>query len=636
MKSRLKKSNSNKKFNALKTFSMSVVMLFLFINLNFQTTSAQVRFSATAPKSVAENQNFNLKFTLENASGSNLKLPSLNDFTILGGPNTSTSMQIINGSVSQSMSYSYVLRAKKQGTFKIGKGSIDAGGSTYESKEVTINVTAPSSQQQSQPSTRDPFSDPFGSQQQAPEVSTDELAKQIKDDVFVKVILSKNSVYKGEMLTATYKLYFRQNLNGYNLNKAPSLDGFWSKQIDLDPNRRQKMETLNGKQYYTLDLLQYNLYPQRSGTLQISPAEISTVAQVAVQSNDPFDNFFNSGRAQNVPLTLKTNTVTVNVKDFPEEGKPKDFSGAVGKFNFETTLSNTEAKTDDAVTYTIKISGEGNLNLIDAPVVSLPQGFEIYDPKVKDKTTSTANGIGGSKQYDYLIIPRMPGEFKISSQRFSFFDPAKEKYFSITSPEYPLKITGDPSKNVNTYSQSPINQQDVSLLGEDIRYIKTTAPSFNKNSSSFFGSAGFYILYCLPLLAFAGLVVLRRRNETLVADLVGSKRRHALKLSKKRLRLSEKHLATNQKKDFYDEVSKAIWGYLSDKLNIDMAELSKENVEEKLATRKVKSETISNLKNLINSCEISLYAPAGDVTEMKNDYSTALNLIADLEDEIRN
>ncbi|MCY7408999.1 MAG: BatD family protein, partial [Chitinophagales bacterium] len=544
----------------------------------------------------------------------------------------STSMQIINGSVSQSMSYSYVLRAKKQGTFKIGKGSIDAGGSSYESNEVTINVTAPSSQQQSQQSTRDPF----GNQQQAPEVSTDELTKQIKDDVFVKVILSRNSVYKGEMLTATYKLYFRQNLNGYNLIKAPSLDGFWSKQIDLDPNRKQKVETLNGKQYYTLDLLQYNLYPQRAGNLQISPAEITTVAQVAVQSNDPFDNFFNSGRAQNVPLTLKTNTVTINVKDFPEEGKPKDFSGAVGKFNFETTLSTTEAKTDDAVTYTIKISGEGNLNLLDAPVVSLPQGFEIYDPKVKDKTTSTANGIGGSKQYDYLIIPRMPGEFKISSQQFSFFDPSKEKYFSITSPEYPLKITGDPSKNVNTNSLSPINQQDVSLLGEDIRYIKTTVPSFNKNSSSFFGSAGFYSLYCLPLLAFAGLIVLRRRNETLAADLVGSKRRRALKLSKKRLRIAEKHLAANEKNSFYDEVSKAIWGYLCDKLNIDMAELSKENVEEKLAVRKVKSETISKLKHLINSCEISLYAPADDVSEMKNDYSSALNLIADIEDEIRN
>jgi len=610
----------------MKSSNISAIVIALYIIVHSNFAIAQIHFTASAPKAVAENQNFNLSYSLENASGSNLKLPSLNDFTLLGGPNTSSSMQIMNGAVSQSMTYTYVLRPKQQGTFKIGKASIEVNGSVIESNELTIQVTAPSSNPQAQQN-----------QNEDQGTSTADLAKQLKDDVFVKVSLSRNSVYKGEMLTATYKLYFRQNLNGFNLSKAPALEGFWSKQIDLDPKRRQTVENLNGKQYYTIDILKYNLYPQRSGNLQISPAEITTSAQVVVRSKsrDPFDNFFNMGQAQNVPLTLKTDVATVNVKELPENGKPKDFAGAVGKFNFETSLSGKESKTDDPVTYTIKISGDGNLSLIEAPTVQLPSGFEVYDPKVKEHITNSESGMSGSRQYDYLIIPREPGDYKIGGQSFSYFDPATGKYVSISTPEFPLKITGEPSKNQNTNSSSYTTKQGVSMLGEDIRYIKTSVPSFDKSNKPFFASAGFIALYSFPFLAFLGLIAARRRNETLAADITGMKRRRALKVAKKRLRHAEKNLAQKDKKNFYDEVSRAIWGYVGDKLNIDMAELSKEMVAEKLFARNVKPETITRLQNLINTCEVSLYAPSADDTEMKIDYTTALNLIADLEDEIK-
>ncbi|MEO6166911.1 MAG: BatD family protein, partial [Chitinophagales bacterium] len=391
------------------------------------------------------------------------------------------------------------------------------------------------------------------------------------------------------------------------------------------------------------EILKYNLYPQRAGTLQISPAEISTVAQITVrtQSRDPFDDFFNNsfsdffGQTKNVPLTLKTGISSVTVKDLPENGKPADFTGAVGKFNFETSLSAQESKTDDPVTYTIKISGNGNLNLIDAPTVQLPNGFEVYDPKVKENINNGAAGISGSKQYDYLLIPRMPGDYKIGGQAFSYFDPVEEKYVTISPPEFSLKITGEQSKNVNTGASSYVTQQDVSQLGEDIRYIKTSVPAFDKNSKPFFGSAGFIALYVFPFLAFIMLIAVRRRNENLATDITGTKRRRALKVAKKRLRYAEKNLSLSEKKKFYDEVSRAIWGYLGDKLNIDMAELSKESVDEKLFARNVKPATIARLQQLINTCEVSLYAPAADATEMKMDYTTALNLIADLEDEIR-
>lgn len=612
-----------------------VLCTFLVVVLFHASASAQGRFTASAPKTVAENQNFNLTYTLENANGSNLKLPAFTDFTLIGGPSTSTSMQIINGRVTQSASYTYVLRPKAQGTFTIAPATIDVGGATVESNSVTITVTAPSSQPQSQQNSR-------GQSGGQPQTNA-ELQKQLKDDVFVRVSLSKTSVYKGQLLTATFRLYFRQNLTGFNLNKAPLLDGFWSKEVDLDPNRKQTVEVINGRQFYAIDILKYNLYPQRAGTLQIGSAEINTAAQVVVrsQSNDPFDDFFNDpffnmGRTQNVPLTLRTDPVSVNVKELPAEGRPADFAGAVGKFSFSTSLSGNEAKTDDPVTYTMKITGEGNLNLIDAPSLHLPSGFEVYDPKVKENISAGAGGMSGSKQFDYLIIPRLPGEFTIGGQPFSYFDPSTGKYVTIPSPDFRLKITGEPSKNANTNASSSYTaQQNVSVLGEDIRYIKTGTPSLSVNARPFFGSAGFIALYVMPFLAFIGLIAVRRRNESLEADIMGAKRRRALRLAKKRLQVAEKHLKQNQRKNFYDELSRAVWGYLSDKLNIDLAMLSKENVEAKLIGRGVSGETVAKMQQLLSACELSLYSPSADAGEMQKDYTSALNIIADLEDEIK-
>jgi len=275
---------------------------------------AQARFSASAPKSVPLNSNFQLSFTLENGNGSNLKPPSISDFQVLGGPNTSTSMQWVNGTVTQSVTYSYILRPKNQGTFKIGKGSIQVAGVTMESNEVTVQVTAPvAAQQQRQRNPYDPFEDPFfnGGEEEQPQTSTAELEKQLKDDVFVKLSVNKNSVYKGEMLTASYKLYFRQNLSGFNVSKAPAFDGYWSQEVELDPKRRPTLETINGKQYNTIEILKYNLYPQRAGALPVASCEVNTVVQVQVRSNSR--NFFGSffGQVQQLHMALKTNSATV-------------------------------------------------------------------------------------------------------------------------------------------------------------------------------------------------------------------------------------------------------------------------------------------------------------------------------------
>jgi len=615
--------------------------LMLFAASCAQHVFAQAKFYASAPKSVPQNGNFQLGFTIENGNGTNLKPPAFTDFTLVGGPNTSTSMQWVNGNVTQSVTYNYILRPKNQGTFKIGKGSIQVAGVTMESNEVTIQVTAPVAQQQQQRQRNpfDPFDDPFFNQgmeeEEEPQQAKGDLEKQLKDDVFVKLVVNKNSVYKGEMLTAAYKLYFRQNLSGFNVTKAPAFDGYWSQEVELDPKRRPTVENVNGKQYNTVEILKYNLYPQRAGALPVAGCEVSTVAQVQVRSNSRsfFGSFF--GQVQQVPLTLKTNSATVNVKELPENGKPEDFEGAVGSYKFETSLSNKEAKTDEPITYTLKISGTGNLKFVEAPTIKFPAEFEVYDPKTKENVANTPTGMSGTKQYDYLIIPRQPGDYKIESKTFSWFEPSSAKYFTVKSPEFAVKVTGEPSKNVNANAGNAVtNKEDVALVGQDIRYIKTNMPEFKKGNT-FFGSAGFVAAYSAPFLLFIGLLVAKRRNENLAADVIGTKRRRALKLAKKRLSIAEKHLAKSDKKNFYDEVSRAIWGYLGDKLNIDMAELSKENVEEKLLAKNAKAETIAKLKSLLNTCELALYSPVGEGGEMKTNYEAGMNLMADLEDEIK-
>lgn len=627
--------------SAKTVFALCIVFFALLCN----NVQGQTKFSISAPASVAVNQNFQFNITLENGNG-NPRPPALNDFQVLSGPNSSTSMQWVNGTVTQSVTWSYILKPKQEGTFKIGKASVQVSGVNMESNELTITVTkavAQPQQTQRQRDPFDPFSDPFFQQQQQqeePEASQGDVARQLKDDVFLKLVLSRSSVYEGEMITASYKLYIKPGIgiNITKMDKAPAFEGFWSQEVEMDPKRRPVTETYNGKQYQVVDLFKYNLYPQRSGSLKLPTAEVGVAAQVQVRSRSRniFDDFFNGGRVQQVPMDLKSDAGAVSVKGLPENGKPADFSGAVGKFSFETSISAKEGKTDDPITYTVKVSGTGNLKLIDAPTLKLPSAFEVYDPKTKENISNGASGLTGSKQYDYLIIPRQPGEYKLDSRSFSYFDPTAAKYVTINSPEYNLKITGAPSKNMNTGGQAYASKQEVNVLGQDIRYIKTSTPEFKKDEKPFFGSVGFVGIYSTPVLLFLGLVALRRRNETLAADVVGTKRRRALKLAKKRLSMADKHLKANDKKAFYDEVSRATWGYLGDKLNIDMAELSKDNVEEKLQARAVKPETIAKLKDLIHTCEFALYAPVTDEhSEMQKNYDGAMNLIADLEDEVK-
>lgn len=599
---------------------------------------AQVKFSASAPKSTPVNQQFQVNYTVENGSASAISPPALTDLKIVGGPYETQNFQF-NGKLTRSTTYSYVVQPVKEGTFKIGKATVKIEGVNMESNELTITVTGPAQQQAQQ--RRDPF-DPFGffdqdpfQQQQTRQPSQQEQQaaeaqnqKILKQNVFIRLVPDKSDLYVGARATATLRLYFSTGygIANYALSTAPSFESFWSQDVQMPKGEKPRQETVNGQKYNVADIQIYNLYPQRAGTLKSSAAQLEIIVQAPVNNFPGYQNF---------RMKADCPGIAFNVKDLPSAGKPKDFAGAVGQYNYSAKLSSSEGKTDNAVTYSVKISGTGNLKTIDLPKPEFPDGFEVFDPKVKDDVTNSAAGMSGSKQYDYLVIPRQPGDYKIPASSFSYFDPSAGRYISLSSPELSLKVTGEPSQNPNSGSGAVASKEDVSALHSDIRYIKTKADELNKGNKPFFGSVGYVGLLATPFLLFIGLIFVKRKNEDLATDLVGAKRRRATKLAKKRLSAAEKHLSQNNKPAFYDEVSRAIWGYLGDKLNIDQSQLSKDNVEEKLLSKNVKTESIAKLKGLINTCEIALYAPVGGEDEMKQNYNVAITLITDLEDEIK-
>jgi hypothetical protein len=592
-----------------------------------------------------------VSFVVENGEMKNFKPPVFSDFQVLSGPNSSRSVSWINGNMSSSETYTYVLRPKKEGVLKIGKASIYADGVTLESNELTIEVTPPVQQQAQQPQRRrfnpfgfpdpfedDPFfSDPFGNMAEPePDLPAGEadLQKEIKNNTFLRIILSDQSVYQGEQLTATLRLYFSHSLGNLQLTKAMGFEGFWSQEIMMNTQQQPQIEEYNGKKFHVVDIQKFTLFPQRSGTLKIQPAEISAVAQVPTKSNRRNIWGMFSMNMQNVPFKLLSNEAVIQVKELPIAGRPASFNGAVGEFTFETKLSNTATKTDEPVTLSATIAGKGNLKFVEMNKPQMPDGFEVYDPKLKENIKNNESGFSGSKQYDFLIIPRQPGNYKIPAITFSFFNPTTQKYVELRSQEFILKVTGEPS-TATTVLPTATSKTEISHVGEDIRYIKTSMSRYESSSPFLPASLGFAAAYGAPWLLFAGLLLIKRRNQAMELDVIGTRRKRAMSVAKKRLLTAKKYLQAGNKKEFYDEISRATWGYLADKLSIEMSDLSKENVGEKLSEKNVKTETQLKLNKLLNTCEVALYAPVAEVGEMSENYKNALALIADLEDEIK-
>ncbi len=602
----------------MKIFTGVVILLFF----TFHGKAQDIQFLAATKNMVAVGEQFRLVFSL-NAKCSNFKAPSMESFAVLMGPSTSqsTSMQFINGQVSQSVSfsYTYILQATTEGKFTFDPAEAVINGKTYKSNAVTIEVVKGNANTQNN--------------QNQNQNQANNNATVSNDDIFVRVNLNKTNVYQGEQIVATISIYTKLNLVGFEDMKFPSFKGFWSDDIENPTQIQLKQEKYNGTIYNVGVLKKTLLTPQHSGDIVIEPYDLTCVVQQRVNRSRQsfFDDFF--GNYQNVRKKLTSPQVTVHVKSLPAN-KPAGFSGAVGNFSLQANLDRNDVKMNEAIAYSIKLSGNGNLKLADLPKIEFPSDFEQYDPKTTNNINASANGTSGSKTINYLLIPRHPGEYKIPSVSFSYFDVTSQTYKSLSTPDFSIHVDKD-SGSTSASIVSEFSKEDVKFLGSDIHYIKTNKGELKKKGSYLISEPLFYMGYPLSLGLFLFIIFWRRKQIKRNADIASVKNRKANKVAQKRLQLSNRYLKENKKDEFYEEMTRALWGYLSDKLMIPVSDFSKEKASEELTLKGISPEIITELSSIIDTCEFARYSPVSDNSQMNEVYNNATELIGKLENNLR-
>lgn len=612
--------------------------------------------------------------------------PKFEDFTVVAGPFSRQSSSITSdGSKmvqSVSVTYSYVLQPKRTGTLTVPSTTArSANGDVYESNKLSVQVVEgslsrrqPQQQRSSDPFSDDPFlNDPFAAmmqqrqqmlnairqrqmgaaprQQQAPQQTDDNInMNDIYKNLFMRATADKTTVRVGEQVTVTYKLYTRIPMNA-GISKLPSLNGFWTQDFEIAKGNAVKPveEIVDGKPYQVFTIKKSALFPQQTGTLTLDPAEAEGVARIMqkVKRQDPFadmfadDPFFRQAISQmmqdpfgdmfgtaykDVPVKMKSTPIKITVLPLPEEGKPENFGNAVGKFTIEGKADKTSLTTDDVLTYTLKIHGSGNLKLIEAPVLNLPNGLSSFDPNIVDTITGRTTTISGSKIITYSISANIPGDYELPAIPFSYYDAQGGKY--ITLQTSPVKIQVSKGKNYN-----PSLTRKSSLT--DIHDI-TSAPlkKLTINSTPLVFTKRYWSMYALPMLAFVGLLVWRRREEEFSKDAIRWRNKRANKVALRRLSTAKKFLQSNSKTSFYEEISKTIWLYLSDKLNIPLSSLSREKAHEVLQSKNISEPLRNRIDEVMSDCEIALYAPNYGIQQMQRTYDEAIDIISKLEEEI--
>lgn len=591
----------------------SIISIFSILSI---PAFGQVTFKASANNVVEVGENFRLNFTV-NADGSNFKPPSLSGFRVLAGPSTSTSssFQYINGKASQSVAntYSYIIQGSKVGKFNIPSASITVDGKEYHSNTLTIEVvkgSVPQNQNQNQANGRQ---------------TTNNKGTVGKDDLFVRINLNKSTVYQGEQLVSTIKIYTRVGLRNFKDFKFPSYTGFWSQDIKTPTNISLQRENINGKVYNSGILRQSILFPQRSGTIKIDPFELECIVQEKAGQRR---NFFGElvDTYVNAQKDLKSPARTVKVLPLPGN-KPSSFNGAVGSdFKMAVNIDRNEVANNESMTLKVKISGTGNLKLIDKLKIGFPKTFEVYDPKVTNNISNISSGARGSKVFEYLIIAREQGDYTIPAIKFSYFDVKAKQYKTLSGNDIDVHVSKGSQIGVSNNNVS-ISKQDIRTLGSDIRYIKQNQFELKPIDETFFGSLQFYLYYLISLIVFMLIFIALRSKIKQNANVVLMKNKRANKISKKRLKQASAYMKESNQAKFYDEIIHALWGYLSDKLNIPVSELSRATVKETLENYKVDEEIINKFLIVIDDCEYAKYAPSAGGTQIEADYAKARDLI---------
>ena len=596
-----------------------------FILLFFMTVFAlkaqdDVSFKVICKKQVTVGEQFQVSYEL-NGDGKDFEAPNFHNFEIVGGPfsSSSSSVQIINGSVTKTNThtYSFYLRAIKEGNFTIPAATITVNKQKVKSNTAEIVVTKNTKTSNGN--------------------ATSGAVSNAKE-VFLEATTNKKSVYLGEQLILTYKIYYTVPILSPSISKAPSYSGFWTKDISDNNGVLQQSSIIRDNQeYHVATVQEIVLIPQKAGTLTIDPLNISCIAQIKQDRQqqrgyDPFENFFGDimgSSYTNVKKELISQPIDIEVKTLPTTDKPASFKGAVGQFTYTSKIDKTEMKSNDAFTVTYTVSGKGNIDLLELPNPNFPPDFEVYDPKITTNTKNNSFGLSGSKKAEYVVIPRVSGDFTLNPTEFSYFDPSKNKYVVLESDKYELKV----ERSANEGSSGIIyagGQEAIKIVGSDISHIMSEG-KLKKRGALLFASPMYFIIIIVMIVIFAIALIINKRINKFNQNKVLVRNRKATKIAKKRLKNAYNYLKIKDQGHFYEEFSQALWGYISDKLNISRSQLSMDTVKEMMESKNVPEDIVSQFIDSLNSCEFARFAPGDPDKKMEDLYEKGIEIITKAE-----
>ncbi len=604
------------------------IITFLFISVLSLKAQDDITFRTICKKQVSVGEQFQVSYEL-NGDGSDFRTPNFNNFEVIGGPfkSTSSNIQIINGAVTRAntQTYSFHLRAIKEGNFVIPQASITVDKKKITSEPWDITVVKSSNGSSTYSSTN----------------NTQE--RDINKEVFLEAIPNKKKVYLGEQIMLTYKLYYNIPISQLAVSKAPSYSGFWTKDVtDNNGTLQQSSIIKDGQQYNVATIQEIVLFPQKTGNLTIDPLDINCIAQIRQQRNrsqgyDPFEDFFGDVLGTSytkVRKDIKSQPITIEVVPLPTANKPESFNGAVGQFTFTSKTDKNELKVNEAFTLTLTISGKGNIELLELPQPVFPPDFEVHDPKITTSVKDNNLGISGSKKAEYIIIPRVSGDFNLKETLFSYFNPSLGRYETLTSQTHDIhveKIDGNTS-NGGIYTPG---QTDIKYLGKDIQHINTSNNKLSITGLMFFMSPAYIIILAVMFVIFIAAIIINKKVNKFNKNQVLIKNKQATKVAKKRLLNAYNHLKANNQNGFYEEFSQALWGYISDKFNIVRSQLSMDTVREIMLNKNVEEEIVNGFIDLLNNCEFARFAPGDPSKKMDELYQKGIDLITKAEKNLK-
>ncbi|MCB0731465.1 MAG: protein BatD [Ignavibacteriae bacterium] len=599
---------------------IKIILLFIF---SFNVIFGQ-EFGASVDKSsVGQNERFQVYFTFQNGDINRLSEftpPSFKGLKVLSGPNESRSMQIINGQVSGSLTYSFIIVGQEIGDFTIESASVSYGGTKLTSDPLKLSVIKGTS-------TNKQVDKKLG-------ISQEELEKS----VFIRAIPNKTRIMQGEQLTVTYKLYTNTNISSPQISKLPTFSGFWSEELETPQNIQFNIEMYNGERFRAATIKKVALFPTKSGSLELTPFELKVpvIVKSRRSRNDIFDDFFNDsffGRTETIDHLAKSNKVSIKVDPLPSGNVPSSFTGAVGKFDFDVQLDKNDVDLNEAITVKTRISGTGNISLLKLPEIQFPSGFEKYEPKTNENI-SRRNTVSGRKDIEFIIVPRIPGVKEIPPLQFSYYDLNKNNYVTLTSQPFTINVKegeGGFAQNTSGYTK-----EDIKLLNEDIRFINTSSFDFIKRENIANVSVLFILGLIFPLSGLLALIIFRKRQDKLAGNLSLLRFQNAEKSAKKSLKLASKSLETNDLVKYYNYLSQALFGFLGDKLGIQNADFTLDRAIEKLEQKNVDENLVSRIKKVSEKCEFARFAPNAVGSDSSGEiYKSVENIINEIASSVQ-